>query len=236
MPRRTIRMVTVGALLCLLSTCGIPSIGYLYSPSIVRSTLELATATFGHPVGNSTDNFSGYEFYYKFYVASTGSGEYDSDRGEIIAAPPGAAVSRAEALEYRRIVPTDDADDRALPLMDVAEEIAVEPFEFTVSFPVTPFTGESAILSWSTSQGDSELALGRPLSGNDAAGGVEAFQPEEINAGDVDVPENLADEENRILLGLIVFAYGIDYAAGLTPLYSQPQMLNSPLTLTWVPQ
>lgn len=147
---RVIRLLAA-ALILTLAGCGIPSVSFIADPIPLSQTGS--TLRFRHDTENDSEDFKGYELYYKIYNAND-LATIDGDRSFIEGADtPG--TGRLTSREFLRMVRTDDGlpsgdglEDP--PMLPVSASARDQGFEVSVDFSAAAQTvvvtnpGESA--------------------------------------------------------------------------------------------
>lgn len=101
-------------LLMLASSCGVPTVTFIAEP--LFRTPTGSTLRFDHNTANDTEDFRGYELYYKIYDAND-TAEIDSDRSYIEGADtPG--TSRLVLRSFLRMVRTDTGEPAGTGQLD----------------------------------------------------------------------------------------------------------------------
>ncbi len=221
---------TILLLWLLLWGCGIPSAGFIGPPgeSSLREPLSSPRLTFEHNVAaNSTEDFKGYELYYRFYDAAADT-DYEQDRQKILAEPvqPGPRILESEG--YRRVVraSADPVADQEPPLIDVPPESKGDEFEVALSFePVLATDPAEAEASW--------LGLQAPLARSGASD--ESQAPKGFLLGSYLNSDDDVEQINReiedvifdseLYMALYALGYGIDGLA-FDQIYSTPKFLG----------
>ena len=247
MERIAIRIPWLVAILALVVSCGIPTspfLGSLDREDVVWSVFAPPSVTFAHNVtDNSTENFRGYEIYYKFYQYTPAplEGEFGADRAVLDAAASGSGKSTVEAHGFRRVWEAGDIVG-APPLISIAPSESATAFDVELIFP----DKISALLPPDPVPPDPTIpapASALFLGGNvelvrDPQGGTEptgkTFESDDISTdpNDPDVPAGISPTDDRIHIAIVILAYGIDFTGGtFGSIYSDPFMVEEPLEI-----
>ncbi|MFW6251197.1 MAG: hypothetical protein ACOC47_08800 [Alkalispirochaetaceae bacterium] len=228
----TLLFLTVG------SSCGVPTISYIAEPIYQRGTGD--TLEFEHNPENDSEDFKGYDLYYKIYNAND-TDSIDSDRSYIEAADtPG--TSRLVVRNFLRMVRTDSGEpggrgQREPPVLPVSLGARDSSFTVLVDFSAA----EGTVVTRNPGESETDVSLYRqnvlltdqtPATEFDRFLDPDAFQyipgaPETEN--DADLAEMLReeyDETNTYEAAVAVIAYGID-ATNFQQIYSIPIHLGT---------
>ncbi|MFW6338055.1 MAG: hypothetical protein ACOC25_03945 [Alkalispirochaetaceae bacterium] len=229
----TLLFLTVG------SSCGVPTISYIAEPIYQRGTGD--TLEFEHNPENDSQDFKGYDLYYKIYNAND-TDSIDSDRSYIEGADtPG--TSRLVVRNFLRMVRTDSGEpggtgQREPPVLPVSLGARDSSFTVLVDFSAA----EGTVVTRNPGESETEVFLYRqnvlltdqtPATEFDRFLDPDAFQyipgaPETEN--DADLAEMLGgeeyDETNTYEAAVAVIAYGID-ATNFQQIYSIPIHLGT---------
>ena len=241
MNNTAIRSLWLAAIFALFSSCGIPTIQVLAAPEVVSWTVAPPTVTFSHNViANSTENFIGYELYYKFYqhTPNPSEGEFGDDLSILGGAVPSSGTAAVTGQGFRRIWKAGDTVAN-LPLISIQlTEPPTDPataFEVDIAFPdrvsiLFPDPAEAAFLD-RTDENSTKL-----VRDPDVAPGAsgKTFESDDIaiDPNDLDIPAGIPPTDDRIHMAVVILAYGIDYTGGtFQPIYSDPLMAGQPLEI-----
>lgn len=220
--------------------CGIPSVGFVAGPpedSVGGESLEtLPEITFEHNADlNDTDDFKGYDLYYRLYDdRADNDTTYEDHRDEILADPPTPGTSRLERNGYRRVVSAAETtvDGQVPPLMEVSPDLKDDELDVVLSFaliPADPAEATATLRAGTESAGSEPLELARSVE-QEGSQEPKGFLLGTYQDGDEDVDkitrpiETVIDDES-LYVALYALGYGID---GLTfqRLYSEPVFLH----------
>jgi hypothetical protein len=220
--------------------CGIPSVGFVAAPEEgsvrIDQPLTSPRIEFGHNrVLNNTEDFSGYEIYYRLYDdGDDDQTGYEDDRDSILAEPVQPGTVRLRERDYRRVVAGDQetVDGQSPPLILVPNTAKGIDFTVSVSFQpgaqVEPEEAEISYLSGVVSRSSFPAARSIEQPGTQQPKG---FLLGEYNtATDVDLAHFNRDideviENGDLFVALYVLGFGID-GATFQPLYSRPVFLE----------
>lgn len=145
-------------LVFLPAACGIPRVGFVAPP---REDVELQDPNssprivFEHNAElNNTEDFLGYELYYKLYDNAADPEAYEDDRDVILQEPQILGDGRLRTQKYLPVIPADlsSADGHVPPLITVPDAAKNLGFQVTLSFippppgPTNP--GDEAGAEW----------------------------------------------------------------------------------------
>lgn len=225
------------ASLLLLSSCGVPTVTFIAEP--IYRTPTGSTLRFDHNTANDTEDFKGYELYYKIYNGADPSSEIDGDRSYIEGAEtPG--TSRLLLRDFLRMVRTDTGTPSGTGLLDppmlpVSSGQRDNAFTVSVAFA----TGQDPVVVDNPGEGAS-VRLYRQnvlLQEQNAATTFEGFSqtsefnydPNDSNNNDADLARMLNttyDNLKTTRVAVAVIAYGID-ATNFQRIYSTPIFLGA---------
>jgi len=241
MERIAIRIPWLVAIFALVVACGIPTSPFLGSPDrddVVWSIFAPPSVTFAHNVtDNSTENFRGYEIYYKFYQYTPAplGGEFGTDHAVLDAAASGSGKSTVEAHGFRRIWEAGDIVG-APPLISIDPSESATAFDVQLIFPdkVSALLPPDPVLPPA-----SAVFLGRnvelvrdPQAGTEPTG--KTFESDDLSTdpNDPDIPAGISPTDDRIHIAFVILAYGIDFTGGtFGSIYSDPFMVEEPLEI-----
>ncbi len=235
--RRAGAAVVLAASVSAILACGIPSVGFVAGPpqdSVGRSDLEtLPRITFSHDADlNDTDDFKGYDLYYRLYDDAAEEPTYEEHREAILADPPEPGTSRLRANGYRRVVSAEEAtvDGQVPPLIAVPPEQKDDAFDVTLSFGLIPTEPEEATAVWladTETPGSAPLARSVEQEGTQAPEGflLGTYQDADQDVSHISRPIETVIDESYLFVALYALGYGID---GLTfqRIYSEPVFLE----------
>ena len=235
--RRAGAACVLAASIIAFSGCGIPSVGFVAAPprdSVEGVSLEtLPQISFSHDaVLNDTDDFKGYDLYYRLYDDAATEQTYEEHREAILAEPREPGTSRLQANGYRRVVSAagSTVDGQVPPLIAVPPEQKGEAFEVTLSFGLIPTEPEEATAVWladSETPGSASLARSVEQEGTQAPEGflLGMYQDSDPDVASISRPIETVIDESSLWVALYALGYGID---GLTfqRLYSEPVFLE----------
>ncbi len=215
-----------------LNSCGLDVVPFLYppdSPSAIGSGVQFLHDTRNNDTPQS-DNFRGYEVYYKFYdFSGAGNGEtqLQNDRNAIEADPIPPGTSRLTARNYRRLrsLRNDGSLEARLPLIPVA--IGSTP-SLQLLFSGSPGV-EGAFVLRNNNDADA-TPLVRAI--NDGEERPRLFYGvEEYAANHADIPNtiNLPNDSAALRIAFYAVAYGVQ--PDFRPLYSIPKFLANEIPL-----
>lgn len=251
-PRVGIRICVVAATGAFLFSCGLPTISYLappLNPSFDGVNEENYILQFEHNPDNDTDDFRGYEIYYKLYEPDAAL--IDSDESYIESTPTTSGPGRLEARHFLRAAPTISAINGAEAIVtdDTAPSIELSPTGTVIEFELdlrTPNTRSLAdddthiIVSW-TEEGDTHTLELRRRSTEDSSVGsplddYDGFWDEpEYADDDYDIAQmisgGVSSPVGKLVIVLYVLTYGID-ATDFNPYYSEPVRLEPATIVT----
>jgi hypothetical protein len=222
---------TILLLWLLLWGCGIPSAGFIGPPGETdgQDLESLPVVTFDHNVeANDTEDFKGYELYYRFYDNNATDGtDYEVDREQILGSPPGTGV--LESTGYRRVVRAsgDSVESQELPLIPVPQSAKSQDFEVTLSFGlVSAVDPDEASARW---LGNEEpLARSVPQEDSQAPKGFILGSYNGAEDEDLEQISRVIDQvifEQQLYIALYGLGYGIDGLA-FERIYSAPEFLG----------
>jgi hypothetical protein len=212
--------------------CGIPSAGFIGPPgeTDLQSPESLPVLTFDHNVdANATEDFKGYELYYRFYDNAAADTDYEEDRNEILALPVQPGTDLLTTNGYRRVVRAtgDPSGTQVLPLIQVPSDEKSREFEVKLSFAlVSPINPDEAAASWLGLQ----ASLARSGAPDDSVehegfilGDYNGTEDEDLQQISRDIEQVIFEEQ--LYVALYGLGYGID---GLTfeEIYSEPVFLG----------
>ena len=238
-PSVSVRLGLTFLLALILSGCGIPTVTFIAEP--IPQQRFGSELRFEHTSENDTEDFKGYELYYKIYNADD-TAVIENDQQYIQAAEsPGTA--RLTNREFLRMVRTETGEPGGAgieepPMLPVGSSAKGSRFLITVNFSEAAGTvvvenpGESSIdqlllyrqnvlLTEQTEATEFDLFL-------DPA--AYQYDPQQTTNNDADLAEMLNDaydETNRYRAAVVVIAYGVD-ATDFQRIYSTPVYLTSP--------
>jgi len=232
----------------LLGACGIPTTEFLGPPDATATAYQAnpPNVTFPHnTLDNSTDNFLGYELYYKFYAYSTdpNEGQFGDDYGVISTAAPGRGKITVEERGFHRIRKSLDSatpeESNQPPLIAVDQADKTIAFQVVITFPDKPSASSpvpASVRAEVISTGDpvgEEIFIIRARD----ASAIEqplTFESDDISIDppDADVPAGILTRATPLHMVLVILAFGTDYTGGtFQTLYSDPLMIENPLEI-----
>lgn len=216
--------------LLVLAACGIPRVGFVAPPLEevdVQDPNSSPRIVFRHNAGlNNTEDFLGYELYYKLYDNGAAPEAYEEDRDRILQEPPVLGDGRLREEDYRPVIPADlqSVDGHLPPLIPVPDAAKELSFEVTLSF-IPPPPGptdptDEARAEWlgpDTGLPARRVALARSVPDQGEAGGPpKGFLLGEY-VGDTDSDLNHVQRDLSEVIGngdlymaLYALGYGID--------------------------
>jgi hypothetical protein len=215
-----------------LVSCGIPSAGFIGPPgeTDIQSPESVPVLTFDHNVAaNATEDFKGYELYYRFYDNAAADTDYDQDQQQILAEPVQPGPDLLETNGYRRVVraSSESAGTQERPLIQVPQEEKVQEFTVTLSFGlVSTVNPDEATASWlglqvplarSGAQDDSQAPKGFIL------GSYNGSEDDDLQQISRDIDQVIFDLD--LYVALYALGYGIDGLA-FDQIYSAPRFLG----------
>ncbi len=244
-----IRIIFLVATFAVISSCGIPTTQFLGPPDgdTVSWTVSPPTVTFSHnDAENSTENFLGYEIYYKFYqfLPDPMNGEFGSDYAALVGAAPGSGKTAVEARGFHRVFEAGDTVGD-LPLVGIeTPDPPIDPstkFDVEIAFPyrpsaLSPAPALAVLLDRNAPTGSDQLGsvqlVRDPLGGTGLS--EKSFESDDISTAppDLDIPLGIPQTDAVIHMAIVVLAYGIDYTGGnFETLYSDPLIIEEPLEI-----
>lgn len=234
LPVRFLAVLTIS--LISVASCGIPTVTFIAEP--IFRTPTGSTLRFDHNTANDTEDFKGYEIYYKVYNAVDPSSQIDSDRSYIEGAEtPG--TSRLVLRDFLRMVRTDSGTATGSGLLDppmIPVGSGQRDNAFTVSIVFA--SGEDTVVVDNPGEAAGSLRLYRQnvlLDEQNPATVFEGFnQGGEYNyvpggsGNDADLARMLDseyDQTETTRVAVAVIAFGID-ATNFQRIYSTPIYLG----------
>ncbi|MFO7780573.1 MAG: hypothetical protein R6W94_03020 [Spirochaetia bacterium] len=217
------------AVTILVAACGIESTLFIAGPKPDEVDLVPATGTeriiFLHNENdNDTDEFKGYDLYYKLYADEDGLCEAGdpcrSDRDYILNDPVQTGPSRLLGRNYRRLVPGNSPGQ----IPNIAVSNGIKGNEFVVEIGLT---GDVVTNAFTATWPDDTVTLNRAVSQRgthkrflDEA----AYEETDDDVGHItDISEVIAN--NNLYLVVYALGYGVD-PGSLQALYSEPVYLG----------
>ncbi len=232
LPAAALRAVMLVAAVILFSACGIESTPFIAGPKTDEVDLVPATdterITFLHNENdNDTDEFKGYDLYYKLYEDEDGLWGCEpgdpcrSDREYILNDPVQTGPSRLLGRDYQPLVPGNSAGQT--PNIPVSN--GIKGNEFVVEIDLT---GDEVTDAFAAIWPDDTVALNRGVS---QGGTYKRFLDEAVYENtDADVTHITADiseviSDNNLYISVYALGYGVD-PGSLQALYSEPVYLG----------
>ncbi|NBB91184.1 MAG: hypothetical protein GVY23_08255 [Spirochaetes bacterium] len=224
-------LVAVAATLLFLA-CGIESTPFIAGPKPDEIDLVPETGTdrikFLHNENdNDTDEFRGYDLYYKLYEDEDGLCEAGDacrgDRDSILSNPVQTGPSRLLTRAYRRLVPENSPGQ--IPNVPVSNSIKAN--EFTVDIDLT---GGGASNAFTATWPDATVTLNRRV----AQGGTYkrfldggSYEDEDDDVDHSAITADISDviNDDKLYLAVYALGYGVD-PGSLQALYSEPVYLG----------
>jgi len=226
--------------------CGIPTTEFLGAPdsTLVEYNVQLASLSFPHNnVDNTTDNFLGYELYYKFYEHSSQplDNEFGSDLSAVNNSAPGSGKTTLDDRGFFRIresvVTGVPGEVDQPPLLPVDSGDRTTAFEVRVKFPDVPLSPVAANLQTHLIADGSEFGPEIELARAREASPLEielGFESNDISIAppDLDVPSGIITRDTPLQMAIVILAYGTNFTGGtFATLYSDPLMIELPLEI-----
>lgn len=205
------------ALAILLSTCGLSSYAYIFSPTVPSSATGSSK---GIVVRNNDENnadiFQGYEIYYKFYLTSSSTSAMANDDKALFdkEEPEPADITR---LGFRRVETTgfyrknNIVQKTPTPMIVVEYSSRTDPFTFLIDFSDVD-AGSTETIPSVTSSGNlanEGVELFRPIIDTDADDYTSENQPlKSFISDDFSTLDSDMTGFSRVTLSLYIFAYG----------------------------
>ncbi len=216
----------------LFTACGIESTPFIAGPKSDEVDLVPATdtqrITFLHNENdNNTDEFKGYDLYYKLYEDEDGFWGCEpgdpcrSDREYILNDPVQTGPSRLLGRDYRRLVPGNSPGQT--PNIPVSN--GIKGNEFVVEIDLT---GDAVVNAFAATWPDGTVALNRRVSqGGTYKRLLDESAYENTDADVTHIATAISDVTNNDNLYISVYAlgYGVDLGS-LQALYSEPVYLG----------
>jgi hypothetical protein len=214
------RICLTGALLLAgLGGCGIPQFVVLEGPQLIAAPSLINTVSLEHDTANDTDDFLGYEIFYKFYDPSSSSAEFIDDSSAVEAAGPGILLSVLRQRDFYSVSAFPQTSQR--PAIRVSATQRAQDFTFDIIFPDQPDDTSEAVVR-STSVPPINQLIIRDRSIGDPE---EGFAPADVNLSDVDVPDIDPPPSGGLIdMAIVVVAYGVDFTNG-----TFAQVVSAPL-------
>lgn len=217
----------------MLAACGIESTPFIAGPKSDEVDLVPATdterITFLHNENdNDTDEFKGYDLYYKLYEDEDGLWGCEagdpcrSDRDYILNDPVQTGPSRLLGRNYRRLVPGNSPGQ--IPNIPVSNGIKGNEFVVEIDLTGGGPNGNAFTANWP----DDTITLNRRVS---QGGTYNRFLEEaayENTDDDVGhITSNISDvtDSNNLYVSVYALGYGVD-PGSLQPLFSEPVYLG----------
>lgn len=230
--------VSLGAgLLIVLSACGIESIPFIAGPADDEVDVVFATSqiSFLHnDEDNDTDEFEGYDLYYKLYEDTDGADQCGdnadcaSDADYILNDPVQTGPSRLLGRDYRRMVPGNTPG--AVPNIEVSNGNKGDEFEVTLDMSVLGAETQTAVVAdWP--DGPVELNRDVPVPGENRYKSfltATDYADTDDDVGHIDTPIGDVISDDNLYATVYALGYGVD-PGSLQALYSEPVFLG------WVP-
>lgn len=230
----------------LLVGCGIPTTEFLGAPDSTLTEYNVQTfqVTFPHnATDNSTDNFLGYEIYYKFYQfdADPLASAFGSDYAAISSAAPGSGIATVEGRGYHRMresLQTASAEETDQPpLIPVSASERATDFDVRLQFPDKPSASSPDPASAQALDDGvpigSEIRFARAREASPLETEL-SFESDDItiDPNDGDVPQGIPSRDSPLHMGIVILAYGADFTGGtFGTLYSSPLIIERPLEI-----
>ncbi|MFW5842811.1 MAG: hypothetical protein ACOCW6_02700 [Spirochaetota bacterium] len=209
-----------------MTGCGIESITFVEGPleDEIDSELFLAEITFDHnnSTANQSDDFLGYELYYKLYANNTTDDPYVGDQNSILAEPVPTGIGRLTNRGYRRII--RGQQEAAIPTILVTNKGL--GYTITLDFFESPDDPEDddATASWNDGS-PSDVDLRRNTPGA-TPGSFKSFFGE-YEEDDEDADAEIVDAQADGELGIAIYALGYGIEGGtFRQLYSEAVFLG----------
>jgi hypothetical protein len=206
-----------------LVSCGIESISFVEGPDepFNEDTLG-ATITFDHNNSfvNQSDDFLGYELYYKFYDDSV-IDPWEDDQNSILAEPIPTGIGRLTNRGYRRIIRGDQ--EEAIPVILVTNK----GLSYTIELDFFKSGGDTdAVASWDDGT-PTTIILRRNTPADDVPGQEfrSFFGAFDEAHEDVDSDIEAAAAANELGVAIYGLGYGIE-GGTFRQLYSEPVYLG----------
>lgn len=218
-------MAVSGLLLLHLASCGIESIAFVEGPEPVLENTPLARITFDHnnSDANQSDDFLGYELYYKFYDDAV-IDPWEDDQDSILAEPIPTGTGRLTNRGYRRIIRGDQ--EEAIPAVLVTNKglsynVQLDFFDS----PLDP-TDDDATASWDDGT-QTTIVLRRNALADDVPGQEFKSFFGSFNEDDDDVDSDIEAAAASNDLGVAIYGLGYGIEGGtFHQLYSEPVYLG----------
>ena len=216
-----------------LGGCGLDVVPFLYppeSPSTIGSGVQFLHDTRNNDAPQS-DNFQGYEIYYKFYDfgdGGNGQTQLQNDRDLIEADPEPPGTSRLTARNFRRLRPlrNDGSLQTQLPLVPVS--IGSSP---SIQLRFSGVAGDPGAVLLRNNDETNATALVRAVNDGDAQ--PRAFYGVDQYAADhADIPDTIELTDGggaNLRIAFYAVAYGVQ--PDFRPLYSTPRFLATEISL-----
>jgi hypothetical protein len=227
-----LRSATLVVVTILFAACGIESTPFIAGPKPDEVDLEPATGTdritFLHNENdNDTDEFRGYDLYYKLYEDEAANGLCEagdpcrSDRDYILNDPVQTGPSRLLGRNYRRLVPGNSPGQT--PNIPVSN--GIKGNEFVVEIDLTG--GGPSGNAFTANSPDGTVTLNRGVSESGTYKRFLEATAYEVTDDDVghitDISAVIAN--NNLYLVVYALGYGVD-PGSLQALYSEPVFLG----------
>jgi hypothetical protein len=233
------QLSAVSALLSLfligvLGGCGLDVVPFLYppeSPSIIGSGVQFLHDTRNNDAPQS-DNFQGYEVYYKFYdfgATANGEAQLQNDRDAIEADPEPPGTARLTSRNFRRVRSLRNDGSLQTQLPSVPVSIGSSPAIQLRFSGVADSPG--AVLLRNNDEANA-TTLVRAVNDGDAQ--PRAFYGiDEYAADHADIPNtiDLTDGDSGADLRIAFYAVAYGVQPDFRPLYSTPRFLATEISL-----
>lgn len=210
-----------------LSGCGIETIPYIAPPlNVYQDTPISNDSTFVHDYTNNvTDDFFGYELYYRIYDAN-GNDTSAQDEAQIAASTvPG--ITLLQQYHFVRMLSDQSLSGGGLPpLIPIATSAKGNPVNVIVDFSDNSnLTNDDATATW-TDTANNSVNLRRndvTVAGNPQA--LKGFFNGDYSQTDPDLYNISLSSSSSLFVVVYVLGYGVDIS-NLNQIYSEPEFLG----------
>jgi hypothetical protein len=206
-----------------LAGCGIESITFVEGPldDEIGSDLLGAVISFDHndSTANQSDDFLGYELYYKLYANNTTDDPYVGDQNSILAEPVPTGIGRLTNRGYRRII--RGQQESAIPTILVTNK----GLGYRIELDYLEVSGDTnATASWDDGS-STTIELRRNTPGATSGSFKSFFGDYEEEDEDADADIVAADGPQERGVAIYALGYGIE-GGTFRQLYSEAVFLG----------
>jgi len=231
-PKSGVRTIAVFLSALVLSACGLDVVPFLYppeSPSIIGAGVQFLHETRNNDTPQS-DNFRGYEVYYKFYdfgEGGNGQNQLQNDRDAIEADPVPPGISRLTARNFRRLrsLRGNGELETRLPLIPVT--IGSTP---SIQLRFSGVADVPGAFVFRNNDSATAVRLVRAVD-DGIAQPRQFYSVNEYASNHADIPNSInpPDDPADLRIAFYAVAYGVQ--PDFRPLYSTPRYLSAEIPL-----